>query len=87
MKDGYFDAFDKADKVYWLPTYLTRENPSLPVLTPEELIAGLKESDKAEVADTDDELFAKILAERDAGRLVVLMTAGPADEWLRKKLA
>ena len=87
VRDGYFDAFDKADKVYWLPTYLTRENPSLPVLTPEELIAGLKEPNKAEVADTDDELFAKILAERDAGRLVVLMTAGPADEWLRKKLA
>jgi len=87
VKDGYFDAFDKADKVYWLPTYLTRENPSLPVLTPAELIAGLKEPDKAEVADADDKLFAKILAERDAGRLVVLMTAGPADEWLRKKLA
>ena len=87
VKEGYFDAFDKVDKIYWLPTYLTRENPDLPVLTAAELVAGLKDSNKAEVAEVDDELFAKILAERDAGHLVVLMTAGPADEWLRKKLA
>ncbi len=87
VKDGYFDAFDKADKVYWLPTYLTREDPNLPVLTAAELVAGLKDSGKAEVADINDELFAKILKERDAGKLAVLMTAGPADEWLRKKLA
>lgn len=87
VKDGYFDAFDKADKVYWLPTYLTREDPNLPVLTAAELVAGLKDSGKAEVADMNDELFAKILKERDAGKLAVLMTAGPADEWLRKKLA
>ena len=87
VKDGYFDAFDGADKIYWLPTYLTRENPDLAVITPEEFIAGLKNPDIAEVAELSDELYAKILAEREAGKLVVLMTAGPADGWLRKKLA
>ena len=87
VKDGYFDAFDRVEKIYWLPTYLTRENPDLPVLSADELVAGLNNSSVAEVAEMDDGLFEKILAKRDAGRLVVLMTAGPADEWLRKKLA
>ncbi len=87
VREGYFDAFDGVEKIYWLPTYLTRENPDLPVLTAAELVAGLREPDRAETVDMNDELLAKILAEREAGRLVVLMTAGPADEWLRKKLA
>ena len=87
VKDGYFDAFDGADKIYWLPTYLTRENPDLLVLGPADLIAIIREPSKAEAAEMDDNLFAKILQARDEGYLVILMTAGPADGWLRKKLA
>ena len=40
----------------------------------------------AEAAELGDKLFDEILKWRDNGYLVVLMTAGPADEWLRKKL-
>ena len=87
VKDGYFDAFDGADKIYWLPTYLTRENPDLLVLGPADWIAIIREPSKAEAAEMDDDLFAKILQARDEGYLVILMTAGPADGWLRKKLA
>ena len=83
VRDGYKKAFSGADKVWWLPTYLTRENPDLAVLTPAELSEGI---DNVEVVDLNDELFEKILKARDAGELVVLMTAGPADEWLRQKL-
>ena len=83
IRDGYKKAFSGADKVWWLPTYLTRENPDLAVLTPAELSEGI---DNVEVVDLNDELFEKILKARDAGELVVLMTAGPADEWLRQKL-
>ena len=83
VRGGYAGAFGKADKVLWLPTYLTREDPSLPVLTPEELSANVE---NAEVAELNDALFEKILKLRGERNLVVLMTAGPADEWLRKKL-
>ena len=86
VKDSYRDAFIYADKVYWLPTYLTREDPNLEILTPEDLISGLVNCEVAEVAKLDDELFDKIIKHRDNDDLVVLMTAGPADGWLRKKL-
>ena len=87
MRGEYKDAFSGVEKIYWLPTYLTRENPELEVLTPEELIAGLKNSDAAKVAELNDELFAEIIKWRNAGYLVLLMTAGPADGWLREKLS
>jgi len=84
--EGYAEAFLGVDKILWLPTYLTRENPDLKVLEPEEFIKSLKNSEGAEVRRLDDELFDEILDLREAGYLVILMTAGPADEWLRKKL-
>lgn len=86
VKDGYCDVFEGADKVYWLPTYLTREDPNLPVLTPEELVAGLKNKDVVEVADLDDDLAKKLKQYIKDGYLVILMTAGPADEWFRNLL-
>ena len=85
VRDGYFDAFDGADKIYWLPTYLTRENPDLAVLTPAELISGLKNKEVAEAAEMDDKLAIELRKYVDDGYLVILMTAGPADGWLRKK--
>lgn len=86
VRDGYVDAFIGATKIYWIPTYLTREDPDLVVLTPEELIAGLKNADVAEPAELNDELFEKIIKYRDEGYLILLMTAGPADSWLRKNV-
>lgn len=86
VRDGYKKAFLLADKILWLPTYLTRENPELEVLSPEELISELENRDVAEVAKLDDELFEKIVEYHDAGYLVILLTAGPADGWLRNKL-
>ncbi len=86
VRNGYFDAFVGAEKIFWLPTYLTRENPDLPVLTPIDLINELSNADKAEPMEMNDELYEQIIKYRDAGYLVILMTAGPADAWLRKKL-
>lgn len=87
VKGGYYDAFVGAEKIFWLPTYLTRENPDLPVLTPYDLIEELSNADMAEPAEMNDELFDTLLKYRDDGYLVLLMTAGPADAWLRKKLS
>ena len=84
---GYYDAFVGAEKIFWLPTYLTRENPDLPVLTPYDFIEELTNGDLAEPAELNDELFNAIMKYRDDGYLVLLMTAGPADPWLREKLS
>ncbi len=80
---GYLHAFDGVEKIFWLPTYLVREDPKLKILTPEELYRGIIE---AETAELTPELLEKIKGWRDNGYLVVLMTAGPADRWLRKAI-
>ena len=84
VRDGYKDAFVGVDKVYWLPTYLTREDANLAVIEPEEFIAGLDNAEVAEVAELNEELVKKIKEHLDANELVILMTAGSADSWLRK---
>lgn len=83
----YTDAFESADKLFWLPTYLVREDPNLPILTPEELISGLTNPEIAEVAEANDELAQKIRQLHEEGWLVILLTAGPADSWLREIFA
>ena len=87
VRNGYTDAFVGADKIYWLPTYLTREDPELPVLTPAELIDGLVNKDVAEVAEISDELAERLQKYVDEDYLVILMTAGPVDGWLREKFS
>ena len=81
--DGYKDAFLGVEKLYWLPTYLTRENPELKVITPEEFIASLENSEVGKAAEIGEELGQKLRKLRDEGKLILLMTAGPADKWLR----
>jgi UDP-N-acetylmuramate--alanine ligase len=87
VRSGYKDAFIGADKIYWLPTYLTREDPDLPVLTPEDLAGGLENKDVVEVAELGDDLVEKLQKHLNNGYLVVLMTAGPADGWIREKFS
>ena len=86
VRDGYKRAFVGVDKVFWLPTYLTRENPDLRIINPEEFIADLEGVD-AEVAELDVNLENKLKKYLDDGYLIVLMTAGPADSWWRGKFA
>ncbi len=84
VRGGYEQAFMGVDKLYWLPTYLTREDSNLAVLTPEELIASLENAEVAEVVEMDERLAARLLDWQKQGYLVLLMTAGPADEWFRR---
>lgn len=76
-------VFQDANTVYWLPTYLSREDPTLPVLTPEELSHGLS---NVQIADLDDILWQNIKQARQEGKLVIAMGAGSIDSWLRQKL-
>lgn len=84
VKDEYRKVFMGAKKLFWLPTYLTRENPGLRLIEPEEFIAGLDNAEIAERAELNDELENKLQKYVEDGYLVILMTAGPADEWLRR---
>ncbi len=81
---GYKDAFLGVSRLYWIPTFLTRENPELEVLTPEFLINTLSNKEVAEPAELDDTLASKIRESLNDGYLILLLTAGPADAWLRK---
>lgn len=87
VRDDYMDAFLGADKIYWLPTYLTREDSNLSVLAPDDLISGLSNKDVAESAEVSDDLAEKLKQCVSDGCLVILMTAGPADDWLREKFS
>ncbi len=84
VKNGYKSVFNNAKKVFWLPTYLTREDESLEIIKPEDFINSLDEPGIAEAAELNDELAQRIKNLRDEGYLILLMTAGPADAWLRQ---
>lgn len=84
VRDGYKDAFVGVEKVYWLPTYLTREDPELRVITPKEFISDLSNNEVAEAIELGDELAGLVKKHLDDGYLVLLLTAGPADEWVRQ---
>jgi UDP-N-acetylmuramate--alanine ligase len=87
IRDLYGDQFELADKVYWLPTYLSREDPNLAILKPTELIQNITNKDDIILADLNDELWDIITKARDDGALVICMGAGTIDGWLRDKLA
>ena len=85
VREGYKEAFRGADRVLWLPTYLVRENPDLEVLEPGELIEELENKEVAEAVELDKALEQRLRKYLKDNYLVILMTAGPADEWLRDK--
>jgi UDP-N-acetylmuramate--alanine ligase len=90
IKDDYKDVFAGAAKLYWIPSYLAREDPSLPLLTPAELITYISNPEIAEPAELDDKLLAQIREHLEQGDLVVAMGAsgtGSMDDWLRKNFA
>ncbi len=82
--DDYAEVFEGVSKLYWLPTYLTRENPELKVYKPIDFINKLSNKKIAEAAELDEKLGEALLKWHEKGYLVLLITAGPADAWLRK---
>lgn len=86
IKDQYIDQFELADDIYWLPTYLSREDPNLAILTPEELTRNITNKAAVHVAEFDDELWDTIQRARSEGKLVLGMGAGAIDGWLRIQL-
>ncbi len=92
MKHLHKDVFEGANKIYWVPSHLAREDPNQKILSPSELIDELNPKLKliAEPASLDDQLqnnIAKHLANND---LVVCLSGGGGDsldEWVRSKFS
>lgn len=80
------DIFRDANEIYWLPTYLTRENPDLPILTPQQLTKNIG-PEKLHFANLDDNLWQNITTAQKSGKLVLCMGAGTIDGWIREQLA
>jgi UDP-N-acetylmuramate--alanine ligase len=87
VRDLYTDQFELADKIYWLPTYLSREDPNLKILKPQDLIQNISNKQDVVLADLNDELWDSITDARNSGKLVLCMGAGTIDSWLREKLS
>jgi UDP-N-acetylmuramate--alanine ligase len=86
----HHSVFDGASAIYWVPSYLAREDPKLKVLSPEELITNLSPElqEIAKPMQRDGVLKVTVQNHLQAGDMVVAMAGGGADsldEWLRKE--
>jgi UDP-N-acetylmuramate--alanine ligase len=86
----HHSVFDGASAVYWIPSYLAREDPKLKVLSPEELITNLSPElqEIAKPLQRDALLKVAIQNHLKAGDMVVAMAGGGSgslDEWIRKE--
>lgn len=82
FKDEYPTAFAQADQVYWLPTYVARDHHEN-VLSATELSAGISQ---ASPADFNDQLITNLKQHLRQNHLVVLMSAGKLDGFVRRNL-
>lgn len=87
IRSQYTNCFEDAELVYWLPTYLSREDPNLSILTPEELTQNITNKTAVHFADLDDQLWDRIDQARSQGILVLAMGAGTIDGWIRSRLS
>jgi len=81
---GYENCFEDVKKLYWLPTYLSREDSKLEVLTPEFLTKELPGDIDVEISQMNNDLAGKIKQHQKSGDLVIAMSAGDLDAWIRK---
>lgn len=87
VRNYYTSCMELAEKIYWLPTYQTREDATLAILSPQELTERLHNRDAVIYAELNDELWTHIQEERNSGKLVLCMGAGTIDAWVRDRLA
>lgn len=88
MKDDYQDVFDGASKVYWVPSYLAREDPDQAIIEPAELISHLSDPSIATPMKRDSQLKEIIEKHLASGDMVVCMAGGGGgslDDWIREE--
>lgn len=89
IKAQYSNVFDGIDQLYWVPSYLAREDPDDKILSPKNLIKYLnnKEIAKPIAIEELDEVIRAHITKND---FVLCMSGGGAgslDEWLRDNFA
>lgn len=84
--DQYKDSFNGANKIYWLPTFLSREPKDVKILMPHELISHVSNSELIEVAAMNEKLWQQIQSHLANGELVLCLSAGDLDAWIRSQL-
>ena len=87
MLDDYRDCFTGAEHVYWIPSYLAREDPTDRIVEPAELIGHLSDPSIASPMLRDEALKNVIQSHLDNGAMVVGMAGGGGnslDDWLRQ---
>lgn len=86
--DEYKDCFTGTTKLYWLPSYLAREDPNQRLLTPSEMISHLSDPSIGEAAEMGADLKHVIQKHLKDGAMVIGMSGGgPLDSWLRKEFS
>lgn len=88
MLNDYHDCFEGAEHVYWIPSYLAREDPADRIIPPAELISHLADPSIATAMERDNELKSVIQKHLNDGDMVVGMAGGGGnslDDWLRQE--
>lgn len=83
--------FDSVKQLYVVPSYLAREDTSLSLLSPQDLIDGMSDKTRthAQAADLNEDLLHTIRGHQDAGDTILCISAGGGgslDEWLRQTM-
>lgn len=88
MLRDYRDCFSGAEVVYWLPSYLAREDEAQRIIPPSELISHLDDPALAKPMERDKELKEVVQKHLDSGDMVVGMAGGGGnslDDWLHQE--
>jgi UDP-N-acetylmuramate--alanine ligase len=90
MLNDYKDVFKDAAKVYWIPSYLAREDPAERIVTPQELISHLDDPSIAVPMERNSLLKQTIEKHLNSGDMVVALAGGGGgslDDWLRQEFS
>ncbi len=81
----YQHCFDGADYLFWLPTYLTREDPNLQILQPADLMAQVSSNNiKIAQAKLDAEFLLELKKFHANSDILLFLGAGDIDQYARQ---
>ena len=90
MKLQYKNTFNGINQLLWLPSYLAREDNKQPILSPQQLIENLNNTNIAKPAIKNTALYKTIKDHAQNNGMVLLLAGGGGgslDEWARKMFA
>jgi UDP-N-acetylmuramate--alanine ligase len=88
IQDEYKTLFESVKKLYWVPSYMAREDPGQAIITPKEFIQSVEEPADKQAAELDGGLKQAIQDHLQAGDTVVCLSGGGGgslDEWVRQE--